>query len=376
MTDRPQLAELKMGRLRPDELGRLAGVLRANYGPRYYGADGRYMSWLYLESPSEWFEEARRRDQAPVNILTANSGDIVAIHAFVPFDARTPWGGTRGVWDLEWVNSGGPRGAGRRLAAALLAEVDVYAGFGSNKLSLAAFARLGITVIPEVHRLVVVTSAARLRSAMDSMSPSSVWEGLPQSPDVVEQVAFCEAAGAISTAALERYEMDTPFGVSRRRTWLRWRYDRHPYLRYAVLQNEEGAAVVRIEVAAPSGLPACRVLEFLPIGASAPRMARAIAAFAQRERCGFVDYFSSSEDHIGTFFNSCREAGLSPLRNPAIPFMTQPLQFGASNAFNMVIAAGGAAPQALADSSFASFHASKGDANQDVSRLGWTSDVG
>lgn len=98
--------------------------------------------------------------------MTDDEEVVLAIHASIPFDASTPWGGTREIWGIEWINGTGPRGSGCRLAAALLAEVDIYVGFGCNKLSEAAFASMGVKVILEIHRSVVVTNGFGLRMAL------------------------------------------------------------------------------------------------------------------------------------------------------------------------------------------------------------------
>ncbi len=363
-------APINLRRLRADELPRLGNFLRVHYGAEHYGADSRYMSWFYLLSPCDWYSLERRSYEAPVNVLTDDDDVVLAIHAFVPFDARTPWGGTQGIWDIEWINGTGPRGSGRRLAAALLAEVDIYVGFGCNEFSETAFASMGMKFIPEIRRSVVVTDWPKLSNALLQLGAQTE-PGAVRNSAVSGSWRTIDRAGAMKDEFLSAYEEMTPFGVTRSRAWLTWRYDDHPYLKYAILQNEHGAAVLRIENIVGSKFRACRVMEFLAPRIPAPALGGAITCFAREQNCLFLDYFSSSADHDMAFARSFEAAGISVLDRPRIPYMTQPLQFGARNAFNMVIALGGKAPDSAASVDLSSFYAAKGDANQDVRRRDW-----
>ena len=337
---------ITLRRLRTEELGRLASFLREQYGAEHYGADPRYMSWFYLFSPCNWYSLKQRRHEAPVNVLRTDT-TVLAIHAFVPFDARTPWGGTRGIWDIEWINGTGPRGSGRRLAAALLAEVDIYVGLGCNELSETAFESMGMKFIPEIHRSVVVTDGPGLSMALIQLGINSNPAALTNKP-IRGSWCVIDSAEAIKAQFLDAYEDMTPFGVTRNRAWLMWRYDAHPYLNYAIVQNEQGAAVLRIENIIGSDFCACRVMEFLTLCRPAPALGSAVTCFAREWDCLFVDYFSSSAVHDMAFARSFEAADIRVLRKPRIPYMTQPFQFGAKNAFNMVIAIGGKAPASAA----------------------------
>lgn len=358
-------------RLGRDRIGQLGAFLRSQYGEAHYGADDRYMRWLYLDSPCDWFKAEAEQGHAPVNVILGPQGELAAVHAFLPFDAHTPWGGRQGIWDIEWINGLGIPGAGRQLAKALLADVDIYVGFGCNELSERAFNNLGLSVVPEIPRAVVVLSEDRLLRELTALgeSPGRLAQAPAAGP---RRWRVLGGSGEIPTVALEAYGARTPFGVGRGRDWLAWRYDGHPYLSYCVLTTDAAtprcAAVLRVETVTGRDIKVCRVLEFFADDPLTDGLAGAVVAYAQAHDCLFVDYFSSSASHLGYFEAGLAAEGLPGLRNPRIPFMTQPLQFGLRNSINMVIAAGGRAEDAAAAADLGQFHSGKGDANQDVIR--------
>ena len=351
------------------EFDKVSAFIKDQYGAAHYGADHAYMSWLYLDSPCRWFADRRRAGQAPVNAFVDQTGTLVAIHAYVPFDANTPWGGPRGVWDLEWINRSGVRGTGRELAKRLLAESDVYAGFGCNDLSANSFAKMGMTLVPEIGRALVVLQPDRLRAALAALGECP---DLPATGRGGGGHVLLDDTAAIDGALLDAYAEATPFGVARDPAWLAWRYDRHPYLRYAVVavagDPAKGVAILRLETVIPDGFVIARMLEFFPRDPICPALAACVVDWAVAQGAVFLDYFTSSADHARRFQTSLDAAGVSHARNPRVPFMTQPLAYGTTNSINMVIGAGGLCPLAPADVDFGNFHAGKGDANQDVVR--------
>lgn len=361
---------ITLRRLRADELDRFCNFLKVHYGDEHYGADKRYVDWLYQQSPSSWLTVKQREREAPVNILIDSASDILSVHAFVPFDARTFWGGSFGIWDLEWINGGGPKGSGRRLAAALLSEVDIYVGFGCNELSENAFKKMGMSFVPEILRAVLVVDPDRLVAELSKLEEVHKVFDRCSFPDFAD-CSLLEMAASVSSDAIDGFHDMTPLGVTRNREWLAWRYDHHPYLRYPILQNHEGAAVLRLEGVVGSNATICRVMEFLPRTLPAEGLASAIGKFAKDNKCLFVDYFSPSSRHLDALVQSFEAARMPMLRNPRVPYMTQPMRFGNRNAFNMVIAPGARAPSGIKSLELTAFHATKGDANQDVQRRNW-----
>ena len=155
--------------------------LRRFYGESFYGADERYFEWMYERYPSRWFAPSAAEGKLPINAVLTKNGELGAIHAFLPFDARTPWGGEVGIWDIEWINGSGIPGAGRALAKHLLDQVDIYAGFGCNELSEEAFGKMGLAFVPEIPRLVAVLYPDILKQALVSSKIESLVDFSPVS---------------------------------------------------------------------------------------------------------------------------------------------------------------------------------------------------
>jgi hypothetical protein len=343
------------------------GFLRTQYGEDHYGAELRYFDWLYAQSPCRWFGGERAAGRLPVNAVLNTDGALAAIHAFVPFDLWSPWGGGIGIWDVEWINGSGIRGAGRALAAHLLDAVDVYAGYGCNELSVTAFQRMRLTIVPEIHRRVVVLDASRFRELLAEAGLAEQAEPCTlETPVLAARWRRLDAAALIPGEALEAYRARTKFGASRSAEWLAWRYDRHPLIAYATIAAAGGAAVLRVESVVGSDALVCRLLEFFPLrGAEAPLL-NAVIAFAREAGAIGLDYFATSVRHADLISAAAHESGVTAIANPRLPYMFQPMEFGHANAPNMVLGIGGRAHHARADLS--TFQAGKGDSNQDVLR--------
>ncbi|CAA7621682.1 hypothetical protein [Magnetospirillum sp. UT-4] len=361
------MTDIPIAALAADRAADVRRFLQGTYGDGHYGAEARYFDWLYLRSPCRWYEGERRAGRMPVNAILDQAGDLAAIHAYLPFDARTPWGGGTGVWDVEWINGSGVRGGGRALATHLLAAVDVYGGFGCNDLSAAAFERLGMTVRPEIHRLVALTDADAFRALLDREGKLGEAGPLPAGvPPLAVRPAVLDGARAIPGAALEAYGERTPFGVGRDRDWLEWRYDRHPFIPYLAIGAAGGGAVLRLEAVVGTAARVARLLEFFPLpGGEAELLAAALAA-ARDAGAPLLDVFTTGRAEAALLADSARALDVDLPANPRLPYMFQPLEFARANAPNMVFAIGGRAGENRADP--ADFRAGKGDSNQDVLR--------
>ena len=349
--------------------------LRACYGDDYYGADETYFRWLYLESPCAWFESERERDRIPVNGVFDAKGGLEAIHAYLPFDAVTPWGGSIGVWDVEWINASGVGGTGQALASRLLEQVDVYAGYGCNQRSASAFRKMGLTVVDEIPRLVAILDRDRLGDLCAQ-------NGYPFEASALPPVTvFCEGpwhlldrAALVPGAILAAARRGVRFGVSRSPAWLGWRYDRHPFIAYRVVapdpMGERGAAVVRVERIVGSDLHVCRVLDFFFAPGHESALLAAVLTYAREQTCLVADYFDTAATSAHLVETAARSLDASLLWTPRVPFMFQPTAFNDRNSINLVIALGG---RARGSTELGAFHATKADSNQDVLRDSRTS---
>ncbi|MBF0094806.1 MAG: hypothetical protein HQL34_09710 [Alphaproteobacteria bacterium] len=341
--------------------------LRAIYGEGHYGAETRYFDWLYQESPCRWFAEDRRRRRLPVNAILDGEGGLAAVHAYLPFDARTPWGGEVGVWDVEWINGSGVRGGGRALAAHLLGAVDVYGGFGCNDLSIDAFARLGMAVVPEVRRLVALIDADAFRRLLAEAGRLDEAGPLPRAASVgTARGRILDAPSLVPRAALDDVREQAPFAAERTAEWLEWRYDRHPFIPYLGVEAAGGAAVLRLETVVGTGARVCRMLDFFPRSGGEAELLAAALSVAGDNRALLFDYICASGVQAERVGAAARSLEVDMPANPRLPYMFQPLEFARANAPNMVLAIGGRAGAVEAD--LGEFQAGKGDSNQDVLR--------
>jgi len=344
--------------------------LRETYGPGFYGADDDYFDWFYLKNPCLWFAPRLAEGIIPVNAILSERRQIAALHAYLPFDAITPWGGQIGVWDIEWINGSGIRGAGRALVRHLLQGIDIYAGFGCNELSENAFRKIGLEVKPEIPRCVwMVDAEGWARVAESAGIPPGMGGNRTQERHIGDRHYHRIPLGSVPDRVLEESLSSSQMGVTRRRTWLNWRYVQHPFIRYDIISADPdglgGVAVVRVENIAGTEQTVCRILDLLTEKNGLPRLLTGILAFANREGCLLVDYFTTAESVAGRLVAASSVAGFEALRNPPLPFMFQPLAMSSRNSINFVASVGAQVPQPI---DFGGFYATKADANQDILR--------
>lgn len=361
------MSEAKIVRLRRDNKDQVVAFLRRHYGDSYYGADERFFRWQYCEVPTQWFAAEASSGCLPANGIVDDQGDLLAVHVFIPFDGVGPAGGFRGAFDEEWINGSGIPGFGRRLAARLMDEVDVYCGFGCNDLSERAFRTLGFEFVPEIPRLVAVIDGNRLRTAIADAGYVAEAAFVPERDcRLGDRNVFVEiAVSDIPERAIESHNRSMGFGIRRTREWLRWRYERHPYIKYSVVaapgEFTAGAAVVRIENIAGSGQCVARIVDLLGERMRWPSLFIAALSFARAHECVLADFFSSSGAVIDGIATALSGAEGNFSRNPRLPYMFQPLAFGAHNSINFAMNSKVLVANAL-------FSAVKADGTQDIFR--------
>lgn len=345
--------------------------LRRHYGPQFYGADERYFNWQYLQTPCDWFAPAAAAGKIPVNAVLGEDGEVLAIHAYIPFDAQTPWGGSHGVWDVEWINGSTTRGVGRTLARYLLDRADVYAGFGMNDLAEKAFRKLGLIIFSEIPRRVAVFDRETLATLTAAAGYDEEAQNLPKNATVPDHAWYTlESTAAIPAPVLDHEILSNSFGTGRTCVWLAWRYDRHPFIKYIPVASDpdgrEGVAIVRLENVFGTEFTTCRIVEFLGIPGYERALLTAVFSFARAQGSLIADYYTSSTTRATMFDSTTGGGDYGVLANPRVPYMYQPLAYNARNAMNLVVSVGGGAP---ADIDLSHFHATKGDSDQDILRM-------
>jgi hypothetical protein len=351
-------------------LPKVMAFLRRYYGEKFYGADETYFDWQYLQTPCDWYAPQAEDGKIPVNAVLDDGGEIQAVHAYLPYDARTPWGGVRGVWDVEWINGSGVPGTGRVLAQHLLDHCDVYTGYGMNDLADIAFRKMGMTVSNEIFRRVAIIDRETLATQMAEAGFIGEAKGLPDACTLPDRPWHAlEAAGAVPAPVLDNYAETTPFGVGRSPEWLAWRYDRNPYIKYTPVAADpdgtHGVAIARLENVVGTDLTACRLTDFLTMPGHERDLLEAVATFARSKGSLIMDYLTTSKTRAAAFDEGTQGEDHGVHKNPRVPYMYQPLNFNQRNAMNFVISAG---PNAPAGIDLSPFHATKGDTDQDILR--------
>jgi|GEM_PF-3521321 hypothetical protein len=345
--------------------------LRHHYGEGFYGANEAYFDWQYIKNPCKWFAPELADGKMSINgVYDDKTNEIVAVHAYVPFDAHLGPRLGRGVWDTEWINGSGVKGLGRELATYLLSQSDVYAGFGMNDMANQSFEALGLKIFPEISRHVAVLDHTNLTTHMAASDYVNEANNVPASASFDARLFHVlESAAAIPDSVIAQERKNTAFGVARDSAWMIWRFEQHPFISYTIVAADpdgaNGVAVVRTESVVDTDHHVCRIIEFYAMPGQERTLLEATLSYAADKDALIVDYFTASSSRAELFqqTTSCQSLGMNV--NPTVPFMFQPLYINERNSLNMAIKTS----VDLADAfELGTFHATKGDSDQDILR--------
>lgn len=353
--------------LKMDDVPKVLAFIREQYGEHYFGAKERFFYWLFVEVPCQWFSTRASEGFIPANGIFGKSGEILALHVFIPFDAQTPWGGTKGIFDEEWINGSEIRGLGRALVRHLLSSVDVYCGYGCNDLSEKAFLKMGFTFHQELPRLVAILDKKLLSGLVEESGYVKEAAQLPESVSAILKTRWhaLPSASVVPSKTLEDYNTSVPFGVKRSSEWLSWRYDNHPFLAYHAISDSNdgssGMAVIRIENVAKSQTCVARIVDLIARPENEAGILCAALAFASDNNCILIDLMTSSWQLSGRLQASMSASGVHLLTNPRVPYMFQPCAFGKHDNVNFAI-------HSHIPADMFAFRAFKADGTQDILR--------
>lgn len=341
--------------------------IRGQYGCKYYGADDVYFKWLYIDPPCDWFHRQSSEGDLPANAAINDSGEIIALHMFIPFDAITPWGGSTGVFDEEWINGSNIRGLGRRLASHLASDVDVYCGYGCNDLSERAFRQMGFSFHEELPRLVAIFRSDKLLQMVARAGHINEAVGVDWVDSDIPSTQYfrLNSASEICKPMVARYNATLTYGVRRSIDWLIWRYDKHPHFQYHVISatadGESGVAIVRIETVADSDECIARIVDLIALPGHESETIAAALAFSSEQGCVIADLMTTDWSLADYLERRFTQLGCHLHRNTRVPYMFQPLNYGTRNNVNMAI-------QSRLPSDLRTFRAFKADGTQDILR--------
>jgi hypothetical protein len=353
-----------------DSLPAVLTFLRKFYGQSFYGADETYFDWQYLQAPCRWFAARASEGRLPVNAFRDANGTILALHAFIPFDACIDGGICRGVWDAEWINGSGIRGLGRRLATALLDDSDVYGGFAMNNMADQSFHKLGLTIFPEIQRRVAVLDRPRLADQLFAAGCDAEATALPDETGHGQSGFFVlDSTAAIPASVYETYGRMTSFHVNRDPEWMAWRFDTHPFIKYTSVASDpdgaDGVAVTRLENVVGTPHVVCRIVEFIAEPGKARALLESVLSYARSNAALIADYFTTSQSYARQFDETTQCLAMGMQANPRVPYMYQPLAFNQRNAMNFAIAVSAPFRERVR---LEDFQACKCDTDQDILR--------
>ena len=365
-------SKFNIERMNVGNIPKIISFLKNNYGINYYGADQKYFDWFYTGCHCEWFERSRTKNEIPINAICDLNNEIIAIHAFIPFDVNTPDGTMRGAWDEEWINGSGIPGLGRLLPPNLIKEVDVYVGVGCNELSKKAFRKLGLRIFKDVPRLVGVINKRKLSEILGQFKQSNGVR-IPDDLNIKAQSCHWELlpnTSYIPAVLFDYHKKIFPFSAKRSPQWVSWRYDNHPYIEYFILANEDkkkpGVAIIRLElIDGFESHPIARIVDLFPVPGFESTLLETCLSFAKSKDCLLIDLHTTSKIAGEQITEWAHNSGYCLADRPATPYMYQPPIHSFERSYNFVIAS---QDKYKENNLLENFHSTKADSVQDILR--------
>jgi hypothetical protein len=341
-------------------------LIREFTGGSYFGADDKYVQWMYFDSPLK--TNIVEKEKYSILAFLNKKGTILALDAFLPWCTYVGGEAVTTIWDIEWINFSKIKGLGRELVKIVRKKAGIYCGYGMNQLSLRAYEKLDYSILDEIERKIAVLDADECIKVLGSPGIAGQKDFFLKSE--ISQAAisdYCviDDAGKIS----EEYWMDhvSRFKITSCKDVrvLKWRYFGHPYIKYKIISLDpmarKGLAVVRVEKIKRSQAIVLRVLELMPVMGYEKDLAHAVLGFGSDEGAILADFFCVSRQYCSEI---CPKPfiPLSEYRSYDVPTLFQPVEVRERKSINMVLDCS----EQYKTVSFDDFYATKGDGDQDV----------
>jgi len=333
----------------------------------YFGADEKYVQWLYFDSPFKLI--MADEDDYSILVFLDNQRKILDLDDFVSWKTYVNGKAVTSAWDIEWMNFSDIRGLGRELVKALRSKIGIYCGFGMNQLSLKAYEKLGYPISSEIERKIAIINAEKCWEAFGDNQIAGQQEFIRRSevkPASMHSNYFLinDLKGISEKYWISHLQRFTVTSC-KDKSVLKWRYMDHPYIKHYFIsldsEAKTGLAVVRVEKIRARKENVLRVLELFPVQGYESGLTEAVLKFANDQAAILADFFCVSGKY-------CDQICLAPFlslsqhREFAIPMLFQPMEVRPRRSINMVLDR----DPIYQTVGFDNFYATKGDGDQDI----------
>jgi hypothetical protein len=327
----------------------------SSYGnPHYVLLSPTYLRWQFLDNPAN-------RTGGYTLGLVLHKGAVVAQLGFVPFAGSCPNGQPfEGAYPINLIVRPEYRavGLGAILLDRLLKQTPFVLNPGASEPGAALSEGLGMADLGTLRRYLAITDAAAAAALTEA---GQLPEGVAEAATVSEpQRADVIATGVLPDEAPDRFAFPMPvFGAERSRSFLQWRYQRHPSFDYEFLLSGDhrSLAVVRQERETSTGALVMRIVDLLAQAEHQDDLLRAVLRQARECGAAIVDFYCS----LDCYDAACRRAGFfdeAEHGDRRIAARFQPLTLRKTTI--RVTASGSGERAALRD-----WYVTKGDSDQD-----------
>jgi len=285
-----------------------------------------FYRWQFVEPPGSIGEGG---DQSIVAV--DGDGRLLSYLGLVPMSASCCGRSLRAAHLMTWLTAPAARGHGvsMQLMSHVVEQFDFLFGRSVTPAALAIYQRLNFRYFRACSRWVLVLDPKSTQDLVVDPSETSAKRAaaravLPDKPPAFS-VTTQVPPGA---SALSKRVLSASTAFERSEENLKWRYQRHPYLRYVFLVLGEpdeplGVAVARVEDVRGRPGKVLRVVEFIAQPEHNRELAEAVAAFGLEHDCAFADLFGMSERFV---FGLVLIGGFNVLEEPdlKLPHLFQP----------------------------------------------------
>lgn len=287
-----------------------------------------FYRWQFIEPPESSIAGG---DQSIVAYDTG--GNLLSYLGIVPMQVLYKGHYIKGAHLISWLSSPAARGKGIGLQIMnyVLDHYDFLFGRSVTPAALNIYQKLSFRYFSSSNRWIAVLDSDRAMHLAVNKSDISIKRFRFRTIQFKEiPTFFWSKQVPKGLTELSQKVLSDNVAFNRTETYLRWRYEKHPLLKYLFLvigvpDEPIGFAVVRVEKVGSRFGNVLRIIEFIAPSEYSRRLAIAVLAYGRDNKCAYADIFGMSERFISGFisvggFNVIEESDIQ------LPHLLQPWQ--------------------------------------------------
>lgn len=286
-----------------------------------------FYRWQFIEPPESVIAGG---DQSIVAF--DKKGHLLSYLGIVPMKVLFKGEYLQGAHLISWLSSPASRGkgVGMKVMQYAVDRFDFLFGRSVTPAALTIYQKLGFRYFKNSGRWIAIIDSDATIGLAVNQSDINIKRcrlraiNLEEIPPLFHT---SEVPNGVSNLLIRRV-LSNDIAFERTEEYLRWRYEKHPFLDYTFLllndpKMPKGFAVVRVEQVGGRIGKVLRILEFIAPREFSRHLSIAILAYGYDQECAYADIFGISEHFLSGFVSV---GGFNVIEEPEIrlPYLLQP----------------------------------------------------